>query len=133
MLLPAEVAFAPPDTTLDTTGPPAAATLVSSDFKSSSLSAAPVFTDVLVIESKVRPRIRLVLWGVSLFFVSTATDPTAAGSGVEPPLFVKPTVVLVLGLEVARGASLPEPANRNQMLETDSFLLLILQLIFSFL
>lgn len=67
-----------------------------------------------------RPRVRLIFWGVLLEFISTATDPTAAVSVADPPLVVKETVVLVLGLEVARGASgpeiRPEPANRKQML-----------------
>lgn len=71
-----------------------------------------VFGKALETESKVRPRVRAVLLGL----VST-------GSGVDPPLTVKATVVLVLGLESARE---PEPANRKQILEIDSLILLIL-------
>lgn len=40
---------------------------------------------------------------------------------MDPPLTVKATVVLVLGLESARG---PAPANRKQILEIDSLILI---------
>lgn len=100
----------------DNAGSSTAVTLVSGSFKCSSSTAASVFADVLVIESKVRPRVRLILMDVLLVF-----NATAAGTDVDPFIIVNATVVLVLGLEVARGSSRPEPGSEPGLLWTSPF------------
>ena len=100
----------------DNTEPPKVVILLLGPFNCSFSSTVSVFADVLVMESKVRPRVRQVIWDGLTGCVSMSTG--AVGSVFDPSFVFEATGVLDLGLEVARGAKRPgmTPGSEKEIL-----------------